>query len=64
MLTNLVPSTSLHRPRLSCPLAALFRTLGTVDTALRRIPGSYRLANSLVVLGRKTWPGEPEARRA
>lgn len=53
MLTNLIPSTVLHRPRLSRPLAGLFRALGAVDAALRRLPGTHRIANSVVVLARK-----------
>ena len=53
MLTNIVPSTLLHRPRLARPLAGLFQALAAVDGALRRLPGTHRIANSVVVLARK-----------
>lgn len=45
-LTNVIPSTVLHRPRLPRPLAALYRVLCRLDT--RAAP--VALANSLVVL--------------
>jgi SAM-dependent methyltransferase len=54
ILTNVIPSTVLHRPRLTRPVAALFRALGTVDDGLRRLRGTHHLANSVVLLGRKT----------
>jgi SAM-dependent methyltransferase len=53
MLTNLIPSTVLHRDRLSRPLAAFYRTLCAVDDGLRRLSTAPRLANSLVVLARR-----------
>jgi hypothetical protein len=53
VLTNLIPSTVLHRERLTRPLATLYRILCTVDDGLRRLPGATRLANSLVVLARR-----------
>jgi len=53
MVTNLIPSTVLHRQLLAPPLAALYRILGWIDDGLRRLPGAARLANSLVVLARK-----------
>jgi hypothetical protein len=53
MLTNLIPSTVLHRPRLARPLGGLYRALAAADGALRRLPGTHRLANSVVVLARK-----------
>ncbi len=53
MLTNLIPSTVLHRPRLGRPLAGLYRALAITDAALRRLPGAHRMANSVVVLARK-----------
>jgi len=60
VLTNLIPSTVLHRKRLARPLAALYRILCCVDDGLRRLPVAARLANSLVVLARKR--GAPEHR--
>lgn len=56
MLTNLLPSTVLHRPSLSRPVAAVFRALAAADDALRCLPGHWRIANSLVVLARKPAP--------
>jgi SAM-dependent methyltransferase len=53
MATNLIPSTVLHRPRLPGPLAALYRALARVDDALRLVPGTPWIANSVVVLARK-----------
>lgn len=63
MATNLIPSTVLHRPRLGRGLAAAFRALAALDGALRRLPGTHRLANSLVVLARKRPPAAPAALR-
>jgi SAM-dependent methyltransferase len=51
-ITNLIPSTVLHWPRLPRPLAALYRVLRAIDTA--SAPAS--LANSLVVLAVKDQP--------
>lgn len=48
-LTNLIPSTVLHRPRLARPLAPLYRVLCAVDRACA--PAAF--ANSLVVLAVK-----------
>ena len=48
-LTNLIPSTVLHRPRLSRPLAAFYRGLRVLDRACA--PAAF--ANSLVVLAVK-----------
>jgi len=48
-LTNLLPSTVLHRPRLPRPLAALYRALRAIDTAI----APAALANSVVVLAVK-----------
>jgi SAM-dependent methyltransferase len=53
-VTNLIPSTVLHRPRLRGSLAHLYRGLRAVDGALSAWPPAVRLANSLVVLARKT----------
>jgi hypothetical protein len=48
-LTNLIPSTVLHRRRLPRPLAALYRVLRAIDTAV----APAALANSVVVLAVK-----------
>ncbi len=53
MLTNLIPSTVLHRERLPRPLATLYRLLCRVDGGLQLLPAAGRLANSLVVLARR-----------
>jgi SAM-dependent methyltransferase len=58
--TNLVPSTLLHRPRLSRGLDALYRGLCVVDRALASRAAGRALANSLVVLARR--PGGTPAR--
>ena len=52
-ITNLIPSTVLHRERLARPLAILYRILCSLDDGLRRLSGAARLANSLVVLARR-----------
>ena len=49
VVTNLIPSTVLHRPRLSRPLAALYRVLRAVDTAIA--PAS--LAANVMLLAAK-----------
>ncbi len=53
VLTNLIPSTVLHRARLARSLDLFYRLLCRVDGGLRRLPASARLANSLVVLARR-----------
>jgi SAM-dependent methyltransferase len=53
MLTNLIPSTVLHRPRLSSPLALLYSGLRAIDRVLRRFPPVRGIANSLVILAKK-----------
>ncbi len=53
MLTNLIPSTVLHRQRLARPLAVLYRLLCRLDDGLRRLPAAARMANSVVVLARR-----------
>jgi SAM-dependent methyltransferase len=53
MLTNLIPSTVLHRPRLGRPLAVLYRLLCRLDDGLRRLPAAPGMANSVVVLARR-----------
>src|SRR5262249_62354631 len=52
-LTNLIPSTVLHRGRLGRWTAALFRALAAVDAKLATFPPTQRMANSLVVLAEK-----------
>jgi hypothetical protein len=47
--TNLIPSTILHRTRLSRPLAALYRVLRAVDTAI----APPRLAANVMLLAAK-----------
>jgi len=56
-ITNLIPSTVLHRDRLPRPLAAIYRRLCVLDRALGRLPLVRHLANSLVVLARRPGPG-------
>jgi len=53
-ITNLLPSTVLHRPRLGVATAAVYRALCRVDAALSTRWPAARLANSLVVLAAKT----------
>ncbi|OGK99301.1 MAG: hypothetical protein A3I14_16370 [Candidatus Rokubacteria bacterium RIFCSPLOWO2_02_FULL_73_56] len=53
-VTNLIPSTVLHRARLGRPLAVLYRALRAVDEALA--PVAARGANSVVLLARKAAP--------
>lgn len=52
-LTNLIPSTVLHRERLGRATAALYGALCTADDGLRRAGLAHRLANSLVILAVK-----------
>jgi MPBQ/MSBQ methyltransferase len=52
-VTNLVPSTILHRPRLAGAIAHLYRALARVDRRLAATPVGRDTANSLVVLARK-----------
>lgn len=52
--TGLLPSTLLHRPRLAGPLRPLYAALCAVDGWVTRLPPARGLANSLVVLARKT----------
>ena len=59
-VTNLVPSTLLHRPRLPRWLDLLYRGLCAVDRALAGREPGRTLANSLVVLARRI--GETPAR--
>jgi SAM-dependent methyltransferase len=57
VLTNVIPSTVLHRERLNSALAALYRILCRLDDGLRRSPLAARAANSLVVLAQKRGTG-------
>ena len=52
-VTNLIPSTVLHRDRLARPVAALFALLARIDGAVGARPPGRWLANSLVVLARR-----------
>ena len=52
-ITNLLPSTMLHRARLGRRVAAVYRILRGADRALAARWPAARLANSLVVLARK-----------
>lgn len=69
-LTNLLPSTVLHRPRLGRFTGLLFRGLAAADDLLRPWPGLATLANSLVLLaeraheGSRSKPGEGASLRA
>jgi SAM-dependent methyltransferase len=53
-ITNLIPSTTLHRERLGRGLALLYRHLCAIDQALGRIPAAARLASSVVVLAERS----------
>lgn len=55
-ITNLLPSTLLHRPRTPRPLAAVFRALRRADVALGGTAVACALANSLVVLAERPQP--------
>ena len=52
--TNVIPSPVLHRARLRRSLDRLYRALCSLDGALGRFPPMRGLANSLVILARKT----------
>jgi SAM-dependent methyltransferase len=52
-VTNVIPSTVLHRPRLGRVAGALFRRLRALDAALAATRAGRVLANSLVVLAAK-----------
>ena len=52
-VTNVIPSTILHRERLGPLLGAAFRRLRAVDARLSRCALVQRLANSLVILAEK-----------
>jgi MPBQ/MSBQ methyltransferase len=52
-VTNVIPSTALHRALRSRAAAALYRRLCSLDRALARTRPARALSNSLVVLARK-----------
>jgi MPBQ/MSBQ methyltransferase len=52
-ITNLIPSTVLHRQRLGRPLGALFGALRALDRRLAGVTLVRAMANSVVVLARK-----------
>jgi SAM-dependent methyltransferase len=55
-VTNVIPSTVLHREALSAPLAWLYARLRTLDRRLARTPVGRVFANSVVVLAEKRAP--------
>lgn len=55
-ITNLLPSTLLHRAEPPRALACVYRALRRVDAALGRTPPARALANSLVVLAERAQP--------
>ena len=55
-VTNLLPSTLLHRPRLSRTLAAAFRALRHLDARVIGTAPALAFANNLVVLARRAQP--------
>lgn len=54
MLTNLIPSTVLHRERLPRSLATCYRMLCGLDGLLERAWVAQRVANSLVIVAEKS----------
>jgi hypothetical protein len=52
-VTNVIPSTVLHRPRLGRALRACYRGLCALDRALAATSAGRGLANSLIVLATK-----------
>ena len=55
-VTNLIPSTVLHRPRLPRALGALYRGLRALDGSVQHLPVAAAFANSVVILARRTGP--------
>jgi SAM-dependent methyltransferase len=55
-ITNVLPSTLLHRPRLPRPLAVAYGGLRRADAALAPTAPGRALANSLVVLAERAQP--------
>lgn len=62
MLTNVIPSTVLHRERLGRVTGALYRGLCAIDDRLRRLGLARGLANSLVLLAVKAPDAPPSGR--
>ena len=56
-VTNLLPSTLLHRPRLPAGLRLVYRALCAADAAVSGWPAARALAAHAVVLARKGAPG-------
>ena len=52
-ITNVIPSTVLHRERFGPALTTIFGPLRAIDAQLSACPPAQRLANSLVVLAKK-----------
>jgi hypothetical protein len=61
-ITNLIPSTVLHREGLGAGTAALYARLRALDERLATSRLAQRLANSLVVLAEKRPAVEASAR--
>jgi SAM-dependent methyltransferase len=61
-VTNVIPSTVLHRARLGRATGALYRGLRRLDRALAPTAPARRLSNSLVILAAKRAPGGQEPR--
>jgi SAM-dependent methyltransferase len=61
-VTNVIPSTVLHRPRLGRATRALYRALRSLDRKLAATGLGRRFANSLVILAAKQPEGRREAR--
>ena len=55
-VTSVLPSTLLHRANPPRPLAAAYRALRRLDTALAPTTPARALANSLVILAERTHP--------
>jgi SAM-dependent methyltransferase len=52
-VTNIMPSTVLHRPRLGRITGTLYQRLRRLDTTVARTVAGNSLANSLVIIARK-----------
>jgi SAM-dependent methyltransferase len=61
-VTNVIPSTVLHRARLGRATGALYRGLRALDRALAATGPGRRLSNSLVILAAKGSEGGQERR--
>jgi SAM-dependent methyltransferase len=55
-VTSVLPSTLLHRSDPPRALAAVYRTLRRLDTAMATTPAARALANSLVILAERAQP--------